>query len=67
VWNSFYIPQKESFCWGVRDPDMSGQEIGYVQKGLLEPGLDTGLVQCWDITWVRSEKPDMSGLGVKYV
>jgi hypothetical protein len=30
VWTSFYSPQKESARWGVRDLNMSGQEIGYV-------------------------------------
>jgi hypothetical protein len=34
---------------------------------LLEPGLDTGHVRCWDLTWVKAERPNMSGLGTGYV
>jgi hypothetical protein len=45
VW-SFYSPQKESIRWGLRDPDMSGQDTEYVRKTLLELGLGNGYVWC---------------------
>jgi hypothetical protein len=46
AWTSFYSPQKESSRCGVKDPDMSGQETGYVRETLLEPGLSTKHVWC---------------------
>jgi hypothetical protein len=30
---AFYSPPKESVCWGVRDPDMSGLGVEHVRKG----------------------------------
>jgi hypothetical protein len=50
VWASFYSPQKESSYWGVRDLDMFGQETRYVRERLLELGLGTRHVWCWDLT-----------------
>jgi hypothetical protein len=67
VETSFYRPRRESTRWGVRDPDMSSQEIGYVQETLLEPSLGTRHVRCRDLTWVKAESPDMSSLGTGYV
>jgi hypothetical protein len=46
---------------------MSDQETEYVRETLLESGLGTGHVRCRDLTQVRSERPDMSGLGTGYV
>jgi hypothetical protein len=33
AWEAFYIPQKESVCWGVRDPDMSWSGVDMSTKG----------------------------------
>jgi hypothetical protein len=62
-----YSPQKESACWGVRDPDMSGLESGHVRQQSLEPNLRTGHVRCLALSWVKAEEPDMSGPGTGYV
>jgi hypothetical protein len=76
-----YSPQKESACWGVRDPDMSGLESGHVrQQSLepnlrtghvrqqsLEPNLRTGHVRCLALSRVKAEEPDMSAPGTGYV
>jgi hypothetical protein len=67
AWTSFYSPKRNLLSYGVRGPDISIQETGYVQKRLLEPGLGIGYVRCRDLTRVRFERPDMSGLGVGYV
>jgi hypothetical protein len=67
AWTSFYRPQKESICWGVRDPDMSSKETGYVREMLLEPSLGTEHVWCRDLTRVKAERPNMSGPGTGYV
>jgi hypothetical protein len=46
----FYWPHRESARWGVRDPDMSDQETGYVWKRLLEPGPSAGHIRCTNLT-----------------
>jgi hypothetical protein len=67
AWASFYSPQKESFCWGVRDPVMSSQGSRYVQKVLLELGRGTEHVRCRDLTRVKTRRADMSCPGTRYV
>jgi hypothetical protein len=67
AWTSFYSPQKKSFYWGVRDPNMSDQKTRYVQERLLEPGLGTGQVRCRDLTQVKTRRSDMSCPGTRYV
>jgi hypothetical protein len=67
AWASFYSPQKESFRWGVRDLDMSGQGTEYVWERLLEPGLGTEHVRCRDLTQVKTRRLDMSSPGSGYV
>jgi hypothetical protein len=46
---------------------MSGQGTRYVWERLLEPGLGTGHVRCWDLTRVKTGRSDMSDLGTEYV
>jgi hypothetical protein len=67
AWGSFYSPQKEYFCYGVRDPDMFGLGAGHVRKGLLESGLGTRCVRCLGLTWVNLRRSDMFGSGTGYV
>jgi hypothetical protein len=63
----FYRPHEESVYWSVRDPDMSDQESRYVPKMLLELDLGTEHVQCRDLTQVKAERLNMSGLGTGFV
>jgi hypothetical protein len=46
VWASFYSLQKESFCGGVRDPDMFELEVRLVRQTFVEPDLGTRHVRC---------------------
>jgi hypothetical protein len=67
AWASFYSPQKESSCFGVRDSNMFDKGTGYVRERLLESSLGTGHVRYQDLTRVKTLRPDMSGLETGYV
>jgi hypothetical protein len=55
----FIAPKRNLHVGGVRDPDISGQEAGYVRETLLEPDLGARHVRCRDLTRFRSKMPDM--------
>jgi hypothetical protein len=61
AWASFYSPQQESSWLGSRDSDMSELGARHVHKWLLEPGLGTRHIQCYDLTRVITHRPEMSG------
>jgi hypothetical protein len=46
---AFIAPLRESNCWDVKDPDISGSGARHVRPTSLEPSLETGYVRPEDL------------------